>query len=137
MALICDTSALLAALDRADPRHADCARLLSEAREDLVVPMLALAELDYFCAKKGLHEAWSGFLEDVEAGAWRVVAPTHADLCRARELQEMYHDLGIGVVDASIAALCERLAEDRLATLDRRHFGTVRLNHVKVLTLLP
>ena len=42
MALICDTGPLLAALDAADADHRDCARLLTEAEEDLVVPALVL-----------------------------------------------------------------------------------------------
>jgi predicted nucleic acid-binding protein len=45
MALAFDTGPLLAALDAADPDHERCAALLSEAREDLVVPILVLAEI--------------------------------------------------------------------------------------------
>ena len=47
MALILDTGPLLAALDAADPDHARCAALLTDSIEDLVVPALVLAELDY------------------------------------------------------------------------------------------
>ena len=47
MALVCDTGPLLAALDAADPDHLRCARLLTAGDEDLVVPALVLAELDY------------------------------------------------------------------------------------------
>jgi predicted nucleic acid-binding protein len=46
MPLVLDTGPLLAALDAADPDHARCAALLGEAREDLVIPALVLAELD-------------------------------------------------------------------------------------------
>jgi hypothetical protein len=38
---------------------------------------------------------------------------------------------------ALIAAVVERLAEPRLATLDHRHFRVVRPRHVPNLTLLP
>lgn len=48
-----------------------------------------------------------------------------------------YADLGLGVVDASVLALVERLRERRLATLDHRHFAGVRTHHVDALTLLP
>jgi hypothetical protein len=59
------------------------------------------------------------------------------DLVRCRELQSTYSDLGLGVTDASVIALVERLREPKVATLDHRHFGTVRPSHVEALTLVP
>lgn len=137
MALVCDTGPLLAALDRDDPSHGPCAALVSGSQEELVVPGLVLAELDYWCRKLGLPEAWLGFLEDVEAGAWRIEWPTETDLRRARHLQQTYNDQDLGVVDASVVALLERMGETKVATLDRRHFSVVRPAHARSLTLLP
>lgn len=137
MALICDTGPLLAALDTADPDHERCARLLTDADEDLVVPTLVLAELDYWCGRRLSPEAWLIFLDDVLAGVYRVEPPTSIDLARCRELQERYADLSLGVVDASIVALAERLREPKVATLDQRHFRAVRANHVDTLELRP
>ena len=137
MALVVDASSLFAALDRSDPDHRACAELIAGCREDLVVPTLVLTEVSYLCDRALLGDAWLAFLEDVDAGAWRVEHPTAADLRRVAELQRQYHDLRIGAVDASIVALCERLGEEKLATLDRRHFATIRPNHVKALSLLP
>ena len=137
MALICDTGPLLAALDAADPDHERCARLLTDADEDLVVPALVLAELDYWCARRLSPDAWLIFLDDLLAGVYRVEPPTVPDLSRCRDLQERYADLKLGVVDASVVALAERLAETKVATLDHRHFGTVRPAHVEALELRP
>jgi hypothetical protein len=36
-----------------------------------------------------------------------------------------------------VLALVERLGEPKLATLDHRHFGTMRPRHVEALELLP
>ncbi len=77
------------------------------------------------------------FMQDVIAGAYRVEPPTIADLERARDLQARYRDLSLGVVDATVVALAERLGEPRIATLDHRHFATVRPAHVPAFTLLP
>lgn len=137
MALICDTGPILAALDRDDPDHAACSDLISGATEDLIVPGLVLAELDYWCRKLGLNTAWLAFLEDVEMGAWRVEWPSDRDQRRAHQLQEIYADLDLGIVDASIVALLERLDEPKVATLDRRHFTVLRPAHVSALRLLP
>jgi predicted nucleic acid-binding protein len=80
---------------------------------------------------------WIAFLDDVLAGAYRVEAPTGTDLTRCRELQATYLDLRLGVTDASVIALVERLGETKVATLDRRHFGVVRPRHVDALEIRP
>jgi hypothetical protein len=137
VALILDTGPLLAALDAADPDHERCARLLLDADEDLLVPVLVLAEVDYWCHRRLGGDAWLTFLDDVLAGAYGIEAPNGEDLRRARELQSTYADLRLGVVDASVIALAERLGETRVATLDRRHFTAVRPRHAEALELLP
>jgi hypothetical protein len=137
VALVLDTGPLLAALDAADPDHPRCATLLTEAAEDLVVPVLVLAELDYWCARRLTADAWLIFLEDVVAGVYRVEPPTPNDLTRCRELQNRYRDLSLGVVDASIIAVAERLGEPKVATLDQRHFRAVRPAHVAAFELMP
>lgn len=137
MALILDTSVLLAALDASDPDHRPCAGLIAEASEDLIVPSLVLSELDYWCHERLTPTIWLAFLDDVLAGAYIAESPTHADLRRCHELQGTYADLRLGVVDASVMALAERLGESKVATLDHRHFGTIRPRHVAGLELLP
>ncbi len=137
VAMIFDTGPLLAALDAADPDHAACAALVTGTNEDRVVPALVLAELDYWCARRLTSEAWMTFLDDVLAGAYRVEAPDTTDLTRCRELQARYQDLALGVVDASVIALAERLGEPKVATLDQRHFRAVRPAHVDALRLVP
>lgn len=137
MALVLDTGPLLAALDAADPDHERCADLIGGVQEDLVVPILVLAELDYWCHERLDSRSWIVFLEDLLAGVYRVEGPTSADLERCLELQRDYADQQLGVVDASIVALLERLGESRVATLDHRHFGVVRPAHTAALELLP
>ena len=46
-------------------------------------------------------------------------------------------DLRLGLVGAAVIALCERLGQTRVATLDHRHFTVVRTHHCPHLTLLP
>jgi predicted nucleic acid-binding protein len=137
VALVLDTGPLLAAFDAADPDHDACAALLTEAAEDLVVPVLVLGELDYWCEERLDPEVWLAFHDDVLAGAYRVESPTGEDYARCRALQEQYADLTVGVVDASVLALVERLGEDKLATLDHRHFSVMRPAHTEALRLLP
>ena len=53
------------------------------------------------------------------------------------ELVEIYADLRLGAVDASVVAVAERLGATEVATLDRRHFTVVRPRHTAAFTLLP
>jgi uncharacterized protein len=96
-----------------------------------------LAELDDWCARRLPPVAWLTFVDDVLSGVYRIEAPSVADLSRCRELQVRHADLGLGVVDASIVALAERLGEPRVVTLDERHFRVVRPAHVEAFRLLP
>ena len=137
MALVLDTGPLLAALDAADPDHAACAALLVESAEDLVDPDVGARRARLLVCRRLHPDAWLTFLDDVVEGAYVVEPPTTQDLARAGELQQAYGDLGLGVVDATVIALVERLAEGKVATLDHRHFETVLPAHVEVLRLVP
>jgi hypothetical protein len=53
------------------------------------------------------------------------------------ELVETYLDLPLGIVDAAVAAIAERLGLAEIATLDHRHFTVIRPRHVQAFTLLP
>ena len=132
-----DTGVLLAALDGADPDHETCAALIAGASESLVIPVLVLSELDYWCQKRLPPHVWLGFLEDLYRDAYKVENLTTEDIERCHDLQATYADLEIGVVDASVLAVVERLGEKKVATLDHRHFATLRPLHTPVLRLLP
>ena len=111
--------------------------MVVEAEEDLVIPTLVLAELDYWCQERLTAEVWLAFLEDVLEGAYRAEPPGQHDLARCHELQTQYADLRLGVVDASVVALAERLNEPKIGTLDRRHFAVVRPTHMAAFELWP
>jgi predicted nucleic acid-binding protein len=134
--LILDTGPIVAALNAQDPDHERCAALLTDA-DDLLIPTPILVEVDYWLVKLGGAQVWVDFVADIIRGAYRLAYPTEADLARAAELESTYHDLGLGLVDASIIALCERLDQTTVATLDRRHFSVVRPRHCARLALLP
>jgi predicted nucleic acid-binding protein len=136
MALVLDTGPIVAAMNRGDPNHQRCAAMLAGGG-DFVVPGPVLVEVDYWLGKLVGPQAWAGFVDDIVTGAYRVIHPSEADLARAAELGLAYSDLRLGFVDAAVIALCERLGETRVATLDHRHFAVVRPRHCPHLTLLP
>lgn len=137
MALILDTGPLFAALDRSDADHAACRTLIETTPEPLVVPAPVLVEVEYLIHARLHVGVWLALLDDVRDGAFRVEALTATDYVRVRELCDRYADADVGFVDAAVLAVAERLGEPKLATLDHRHFGILRPNHVAALDLLP
>jgi hypothetical protein len=62
---------------------------------------------------------WQVLADDITRGAYRLETFTVEDLQRAAEIDAEYPSLDLGLVDASVIALCERLGETKVATLDR------------------
>jgi len=137
VALICDTGPLYAAMDRGDADHESCVQLLASSAEQLLVPAPVVVELDWLAGTRLGPEPFSEFLADLADDAIAVVDLVRADYLRVRELLVRYADLRLGFVDAAVVAVVERLEELKLATLDHRHFGTIRPVHVESLQLLP
>jgi len=137
VALVLDTGPLLAAIDRRDPDHSRCSRLLEQTAETLVIPAPVLGEIDYWIYKELHVGALITLLDQIAEGTFVVENLLPADYRRVREVCNKYWDSDVGLVDAAVLAIVERLDEPKLATLDHRHFGMIRPRHVKALQLLP
>jgi uncharacterized protein len=137
VALICDTGPLYAAMDRADSDHGACNQLLSNSSEHLLVPAPVVVELEWLAGSRLGLQPFLSFLADVEADDVTIVDLVRADYVRIRDLLTRYADLKLGFVDAAVLAIVERLNERKLATLDRRHFTTIRPMHMDAIELLP
>ena len=137
MTLILDTGPLYASLDRSDADHAACRAMIESADEPLVIPVPVLVEVDYWIHQRLHPGALVALLADIELGAYAVEDLVAADYGRVRQLCDRYADADIGFVDAAVLAIVERLDEPKLATLDRRHFGSLRPRHRDALMLLP
>ena len=137
MALILDTGPLYASLDRNDADHARCGALIEAADEALVIPSPVLVEVDYWIHERLHPGVLIALLDDIAAGAYRIEDLMPDDYPRVRAVCDRYADSDIGFVDAAVLAVTERLGEEKLATLDHRHFGMLQPRHVEALQLLP
>ena len=136
-ALVCDTSGLLAALDRADPDHAACAAVLDAARGPLLLSPLVLAELDHLVRRRLGPDAARIFADDVAAGAYDLAPLERADVAECVRIDRAYADLGLGLADASLVVLARRAGTVSLLTLDERHLRAVRPLQGGTFALLP
>jgi predicted nucleic acid-binding protein len=62
-----------------------------------------------------------------------------ADLVRALEIDAKFANLGLGLVDATVATVAERRKQYRILTTDRAHFSAIRVgqHYRQAFTLIP
>jgi uncharacterized protein len=135
--LIVDAGPLYAAAARRDKHHDRSVELLSSSARPLLVPALVLTEVSYLLSDRVGPHAELAFARALEQGELVVEPVLDSDWPRITELMERYLDLPLGMVDASVIALAERRGVAVIATLDQRHFRTVRPRHVPAFTLVP
>jgi hypothetical protein len=136
--IIVDTGPLVALLDSDDRHHHRCRTWLADNTDPLVVPVPVLTETCYFIERDSGPGLEAAFLDTFGSGrAFEMIDLRPDDWVRARDLIRTYADLPLGVVDASVVAVAERLGATQIATLDVRHFSIVRPSHVPNFQLLP
>jgi len=135
--IVIDTGPVVAAANRKDDYHKQCAALLEGFPGPLLLPAPLITEIGYMLHARAGSRAEAGFLRDVADGLYELVQVTAADAARAADLIEQYSDLPLGTADALVVAVAERFRAVNIATLDRRHFSVVRPAHTTAFTLLP
>ena len=137
MAIFLDSSAVLAAADRADLNHAAAIAWFGRADEPLLLGVLALGDLDALLQRELGPAAALAVVQSITSGAIRLVAPTDADLARAAQLLETAAEHRPRLTDALMVASAERLGVHRIATFDRRPIAVFRPRHVRAFDLEP
>jgi predicted nucleic acid-binding protein len=136
MPAIADTSYIVAVTLESDADHDAC--LAIHERERLIfVPQSTLAEVAYLLTKNVGNQGLATFLRLLPESKYRIVTLTHEDIARTAEILMQYADTRVDFVDATIAAVAERLKITRILTLDQRDFHIIRPKHVDYFELLP
>jgi hypothetical protein len=123
--IVFDSSVVYALLDARDRRHHECVAWYETVGEEIATTPLVLAEVDHLAATRAGVRALRAFRADLGAGAYIVEWWADA-VSECVALAERYADLGLSLADASLVALAARVETTRIATLDERHFRTVR-----------
>jgi hypothetical protein len=127
--MVCDTSALLAFFNGADPHHRPAVATMRAARPPLLISPLVLAELDYLVRDRVGDAAARQAVGSVLGGRFEVVPSTAEDIAEALAIDARYAGLGMGLTDASLVVVAGKYRTINLATLDERHFRAVRPLH--------
>lgn len=125
--IVVDTSAVLGLVDRDSAYHGALVDAFRETGAEWVLPWAILPEVDHLVAGRFGRNAARTFLSSVESGGTPVEWGSHGDLHRALELDRRHAALGLGLVDAIVMAMAERLRARAIVTLDLRDFGAVEL----------
>jgi predicted nucleic acid-binding protein len=136
--IVLDTSVVLAFMDRRDSDHETVRAWMERTEDELITTPLVVAELDHLVARQGGPAAAKALREDFERGAYSVEWWPSA-LRESIALSQRYASMELGLTDASLIALAARLQTIEIATLDERHFRTVRsaTDDRSAFTLLP
>ena len=118
--LLCDTGVLLAAGNVRDHHHAACLALLRSAEGPLLVPSPVLGEIGYLLQSRVGPHAEVTFLKSFGGTGFHVAEVEEGDVARIAELVEQYVSLPLGIVDAAVIAVAERLNLAEVATVDRK-----------------
>ena len=125
--IVVDTGAMLALLDAGEEYHPVLKDLYDEDPDAWILPAAILPEVDYLVAAYLGAKAQDAFLADLADGAFSVEWGRDEDLAVARRIHTRYRSLRLGLVDAVVIAMAERLKADAIATLDVRHFAAVSI----------
>jgi hypothetical protein len=125
--IVADTGAILALLDKGDRHHAVLRELFEDRPDDWLLPWAILPEVDYLAASELGARAQETFLTDLAEGSFAIEYGRQEDLARADAIARKHGALKLGLVDAVVIAIAERVKAEAVATLDLRHFGAVKI----------
>jgi uncharacterized protein len=136
VAIVLDTSVVVALVVADEPDHEQVRQWIFDVDDELVTTPLVLAEIDHVVERRASWLVLTRVWQDFERGAYQIRWWADA-LQETLRIVRAEHRLNLGIVDASLVALAERLGTDRVATLDHRHFRTLTLRSGKHFTVLP
>ncbi len=134
-ALLLDTGAWVALVDRSERYHEACVAVLEDWVGPIVTTEAVLTETLYLVGPS--WEAQRVCLEFVLRGAVLLVPSSRESLRRVATLMEKYQDVPMDFADATLVALGEELGTNRVFTLDRRGFSVYRLHGRRAFQILP
>ena len=124
-------------MDRRSRAHDAVSSIIDVPTNKIIIPASAVPEASYIISSRLGHAALRLFVRDLIITSPHIENLTSTDYVRVTEVLDIYADLRLDFVDASILAIAERLNVRQVLTLDRRDFSVLRPRHCEYLELLP
>jgi len=125
--IVADTGAVYALVDSRDRNYRSLRTLFESDPDAWILPWAILPEVDYLVGERLGAKVEEAFLGDVAEGRFAVAWGDEGDLIEANRICRRHRALRLGLVDAVVMAIAERLGAAAIATLDVRDFGAVKL----------
>jgi predicted nucleic acid-binding protein len=132
-AILADTGALVALLDRRERFHAWAVEQIRTMRPPLITCEAVLAELCFL-----LSDVPRGIIavrDNLASGAWSMDFSLKAEQERVFALMGVYSDQPMSLADGCLVRMSELRADSRIFTLDR-HFQIYRRNRRQMIPLI-
>jgi uncharacterized protein len=124
--ILVDTGIIFALADKSDAWHKKSLGFINAFNGKVIAPSTIIPEACYLLNRYLGLSAEMTFIESLVRHELLVETVTIEDLGRSLKIMKIYSNLNIGLVDASIIALAERLNISKILTTDRRHFSIIR-----------
>lgn len=135
--IVIDTGVVFALADRGDSWHRRCLHFLNQYQGTIVIPCMVIPESCYLLNRYLGANAELSFIKSLTRKELLVDHFQSEDLERCKQVINKYRDLNLGLVDASVVAVCERRNIFAVLTTDRRHFSIIKNKSGKSFQLLP
>lgn len=137
MAVLIDTSFLLAVTYEKDARHSAARQARQNLKDQQVIPLPVVQEVfQLIVARRSYLHALQVF-NTIRSSSSIIERVTDTDMARMAEIMAQYADAELDFADAAIMAIAERLNITQIYTFDRRDFSMFRPKHSDSLQLLP
>lgn len=134
---LADSSFVYATLDQNAKQHKSSGHLLALSNQRIFLPTTTLPEIAFLVRRKLGPHRLPEVIRKLRASQMIWIDPIAADYDRAAEIIERYPEARLDLVDATIAAIAERVKITRILTLDRRDFSVMRPQHCEAFEVLP
>ena len=135
--ILIDTGIVIALADKSDAWHQRSLGFINAYNGKVIAPSTIIPEACYMLNTYLGLSAEMAFIESVVRRELLIEIVTVEDLGRSLEIMRLYSTVNIGLVDASIIAIAERLGVSKILTTDRRHFSVIKGKHGPHFELKP
>jgi predicted nucleic acid-binding protein len=137
VAVLIDTSFLVALAVTADSNHISAAKAVANLKGKRVLPVPVMPETFYMVAARGNYRTAVKLYHYIQSADFQIEPLTVEDRTRMGEIMNKYLDAEFDFVDLALMAISERLQISQVCTFDHRDFSIFRPKHVSHLDLLP
>ena len=126
MTLLVDTGPVVAIINRADSRHADCTATLQTLRgEPMVTTWQCFTEAMHFLGRAAGYYLRDALWDMRRTGLLRIHPSTDSEADRMDLLMSQYRNFSMDLADASLIVAAESLALPRVFTIDSDFYSYI------------